>query len=116
MLPANELARRYPAVLNLRTEPLQWAKGAARNGLPASVWAPVVADLRAAAGATPSPKPEQGPGSPAAVPAAQAPGDAASSSLDPDPGHGSCSPASARGAASERTALSSIYDGMERQR
>ena len=107
MLPANELARRYPAVLNLRTEPLQWAKGAARNGLPESVWAPVVADVRAAAGASPSPDPEQGPRSPAAAPAAEASGGAASTSPAWDPDPRSLSPVSASGAAGEHTVSSS---------
>lgn len=109
MLPANELARRHPAVLNLRTEPLQWAKGAARQGLPESMWAPVVADLQAAAGASPSTDPEKGPGSPAAAPAAEASGGAASASpsLDLDPGPRSSSPVSASGAVSELTVPSS---------
>ena len=113
MLPANELARRHPAVLNLRTEPLQWAKGAARQGLPESMWAPVVADLRAAAGTNPSPDPEQGPGSPAAAPAGEASGDAASASLslEPDPGSGSSSSVSASGAASESNVSSSSSGG-----
>ena len=113
MLPANELARRHPAVLNLRTEPLQWAKGAARQGLPESMWAPVVADLRAAAGTNPSPNPEQGPGSPAAAPAAEASGDAASASLslEPDPGSRSFSSVSASGAASRLTVPSSSSGG-----
>ena len=111
MLPANDLARRHPAVLNLRTEPLQWAKGAARQGLPESMWAPVVADLRAAA-SSPSPNPEQGPGSPAAAPAAEASGNAASASLSPDPvpNPRSSGLVSASGAASELSVSSSISE------
>ena len=38
MVPANELARRHPFMLNIRLEPLRWAKLAVRGRLPVYTW------------------------------------------------------------------------------
>ena len=46
MLPANELARKHPFILNARIQPLQWAKMAVRGRLPAYAWGDVLADIK----------------------------------------------------------------------
>ena len=51
-MPANELARRHPFMLNIRLEPLRWAKLAVRGRLPVYTWNTVLADLKRATGDT----------------------------------------------------------------
>ena len=51
MLPANELARKHPFILNARIQPMQWAKMAVRGRLPAYAWGDVLADIKKNTGA-----------------------------------------------------------------
>ena len=53
MVPANELARKHPFMLNIRLEPLRWAKLAVRGRLPLYTWDAVLKDLKRNTGAWP---------------------------------------------------------------
>ena len=55
MVPANELARKHPFVLNCKLEPLRWAKLAVRGRLPLYTWTDVLRDLKRNTGKTPFP-------------------------------------------------------------
>jgi len=51
MLPANELARKHPFILNCKLEPLRWSKLAVRGRLPVYTWNSVLDGLKANTGA-----------------------------------------------------------------
>ena len=46
MVPANNLARRHPFVLNARIAPKEWSSKATRGSLPQYKWRALLADLK----------------------------------------------------------------------